>query len=74
MENVILFHEHTWGAFKQYYGTGPPCGRSVESKKQFSADGSFLSEKLEKELLLPLTDPASKTIAVFNTSSWQEKV
>jgi hypothetical protein len=42
----------------------------VESKKQFSADGSFLSEKLEKELLLPLTDPASKTIAVFNTSSW----
>ncbi|WP_185286166.1 glycoside hydrolase family 38 C-terminal domain-containing protein [Chryseobacterium indologenes] len=70
-KNVILFHEHTWGAFNSITAPDLPfVADQWKVKKQFSADGSFLSEKLEKELLLPLTDPASKTIAVFNTSSW----
>ncbi|AZB20584.1 glycoside hydrolase [Chryseobacterium indologenes] len=70
-KNVILFHEHTWGAFNSITAPDLPfVADQWKVKKQFSADGSFLSEKLEKELLLPLTDPASKTIEVFNTSSW----
>ncbi|RXM52109.1 MULTISPECIES: glycoside hydrolase family 38 C-terminal domain-containing protein [unclassified Chryseobacterium] len=69
--NVILFHEHTWGAFNSITAPDLPfVADQWRVKRQFSLDGNSLSENLEKELLQPLTDPSSKTIAVFNTSSW----
>lgn len=69
--NVILFHEHTWGAFNSITAPDLPFVKDQwQVKKQFSLDGSSLADKLEKELLQPITDPASKTIVVFNTSSW----
>ncbi|WPO90826.1 glycoside hydrolase family 38 C-terminal domain-containing protein [Chryseobacterium sp. HR92] len=69
--NVILFHEHTWGAFNSITAPDLPfVADQWKVKRQFSLDGNSLAEKLEKELLQPLTDPSSKTIAVFNTSSW----
>ena len=69
--NVILFHEHTWGAFNSITAPDLPfVADQWKVKRQFSLDGNSLSEKLENELLQPLTDLSSKTIAVFNTSSW----
>lgn len=69
--NVILFHEHTWGAFNSITAPDLPFVTDQwQVKKQFSLDGSSLANKLEAELLQPLTDPASSTITVFNTSSW----
>ncbi|MDR6463990.1 glycoside hydrolase family 38 C-terminal domain-containing protein [Chryseobacterium sediminis] len=69
--NVILFHEHTWGAFNSITAPDLPfVADQWKVKRQFSLDGNSLAEKLEKELLQPLTDSSSKTIAVFNTSSW----
>lgn len=69
--NVILFHEHTWGAFNSITAPDLPFVKDQwQVKKQFSTDGSSLTNKLEADLLKPITNPASKTIAVFNTSSW----
>ncbi|WP_246008745.1 glycoside hydrolase family 38 N-terminal domain-containing protein [Chryseobacterium lactis] len=69
--NVILFHEHTWGAFNSITAPDLPfVADQWKVKKQFSLDGSSLAEKLEKELLQPLANSTSNTIAVFNTSSW----
>ncbi|ASK31460.1 glycoside hydrolase [Chryseobacterium sp. T16E-39] len=69
--NVILFHEHTWGAFNSITAPDLPFVKDQwQVKKQFSLDGSSLADKLETNLLQPITNPASKTIAVFNTSSW----
>ncbi|REC48888.1 glycoside hydrolase [Chryseobacterium pennipullorum] len=69
--NVILFHEHTWGAFNSITAPDLPfVADQWKVKKQFSSDGSSMAAELEEKLLQPLKDPASKTIAVFNTSSW----
>ncbi|EOR31354.1 glycoside hydrolase family 38 N-terminal domain-containing protein [Elizabethkingia meningoseptica] len=69
--NVILFHEHTWGAFNSITAPDLPFATDQwKVKKQFSLDGSTLANKLEADLLQPLTDPASNIIAVYNTSSW----
>lgn len=69
--NVILFHEHTWGAFNSITAPDLPFVKDQwQVKKQFSLDGNSLANQLETELLQPMTKPASKTIAVFNTSSW----
>ncbi|MBK1894513.1 glycoside hydrolase [Chryseobacterium sp. YIM B02567] len=69
--NVILFHEHTWGAFNSITAPDLPFVKDQwQVKKQFSTDGSSLANKLEADLLKPMTNLASKTIAVFNTSSW----
>ncbi len=69
--NVILFHEHTWGAFNSITAPDLPfVADQWKVKKQFSLDGNTLANKLEADLLQPLTDPASNIIAVYNTSSW----
>ena len=69
--NIILFHEHTWGAFNSITAPDLPFVKDQwQVKKQFSLDGSSMTNKLQTELLQPLTDPTSKSIAVFNTSSW----
>lgn len=69
--NVILFHEHTWGAFNSITAPDLPFVKDQwQVKKQFSLDGSSITQQLEKDLLQPLSVTGSKTIAVFNTSSW----
>ncbi|KMQ65227.1 glycoside hydrolase [Chryseobacterium angstadtii] len=71
-KNVILFHEHTWGAFNSITAPDLPFVTDQwKVKKQFSSDGNILANQLEEDLLKPITSPASKTIAVFNTSSWK---
>lgn len=69
--NVILFHEHTWGAFNSI--TAPDLPFVIDQwkvKKQFSLDGNTLAHTLEEDLLKPISGSSSKNIAVFNTSSW----
>lgn len=69
--NVILFHEHTWGAFNSITAPDLPFVKDQwQVKKQFSLDGSSITHQLEKDLLQPITVSGSSTIAVFNTSSW----
>jgi alpha-mannosidase len=70
--NVIMFHEHTWGAHNSI--TEPDVPFVTEQwriKKQFMLDGDEQINTLEKNLLQPLSDSQSKKIAVFNTSSWK---
>jgi alpha-mannosidase len=70
--NIILFHEHTWGAHNST--TEPDVPFVTEQwriKKQFMLDGEEQINTLEKNLLQPLSNPQSKKIAVFNTSSWK---
>ncbi len=70
--NIIMFHEHTWGA---YNSTSEPDLHFVQEqwriKKQFMLDGDTEVKTIEQEILEPITNPASKRIAVFNTSSWK---
>ncbi|WP_106529976.1 glycoside hydrolase family 38 C-terminal domain-containing protein [Chitinophaga niastensis] len=70
--NVIMFHEHTWGA---YNSTTEPDVPFVTAqwriKKQFMSDADAQVTHLEKVLLQPISNPPSKKIAVFNTSSWK---
>lgn len=69
--NVILFHEHTWGAFNSITAPDLPFVTDQwKVKKQFSLDGNTLAHTLEEDLLKPITGSSSKNIAVFNTSSW----
>ncbi|WP_223607648.1 glycoside hydrolase family 38 C-terminal domain-containing protein [Chryseobacterium sp. OSA05B] len=71
-KNVILFHEHTWGAFNSITAPDLPFVTDQwKVKKQFSTDGNTLANKLEEDLLKPIISSESKTIAVFNTSSWK---
>ncbi|HSN09908.1 MAG TPA: glycoside hydrolase family 38 C-terminal domain-containing protein, partial [Hanamia sp.] len=69
--NIIMFHEHTWGA---YNSTSQPDLPFVKEqwriKKQFMLDANKEIDSLEKKLIEPITISQSKKIAVFNTSSW----
>ncbi|MCO4292585.1 hypothetical protein NF867_06910 [Solitalea sp. MAHUQ-68] len=71
-KNVIMFHEHTWGAFNSISEPDVPfVTQQWGIKKQFMLDADQQINALEKELLLPVTDQSSKKIAVFNTLSWK---
>lgn len=70
-KNILLFHEHTWGAHNSI--TQPDIPFVTEQwaiKKQFMLDAGKQINALEKNLLAAITNPGSKRIAVFNTSSW----
>jgi alpha-mannosidase len=70
--NIIMFHEHTWGAHNST--TEPDVPFVTEQwriKKQFMLDGDEQINTLEKNLFQSLGNPQSKKIAVFNTSSWK---
>jgi alpha-mannosidase len=70
--NVIMFHEHTWGAHSSI--SEPDVSFVTEQwriKKQFMQEGEEQINTLEKNLLQPLSNPQSQKIAVFNTSSWK---
>jgi len=71
-KNIILFHEHTWGAHNSI--TEPDVPFVTEQwriKKQFMLDADEEINAMEKELLQPITDGQSNKIAVFNTASWK---
>lgn len=70
--NVIMFHEHTWGAHNSI--TEPDVPFVTEQwriKKQFMLDADEQINTLEKSLFQSLNNPQSNKIAVFNTSSWK---
>ncbi|MFT3844478.1 MAG: glycoside hydrolase family 38 C-terminal domain-containing protein [Lacibacter sp.] len=71
-KNVILFHEHTWGAHNSISQPDIPfVTEQWKIKKQFMLDGDEQINALEKKLIQPVFNPDSKTIAVLNTSSWK---
>ncbi len=70
--NILMFHEHTWGAHNST--TQPDIPFVTEQwriKKQFMLDAAEQISSLEQSLLKPLHHSQSKKIAVFNTSSWK---
>lgn len=70
--NIIMFHEHTWGAYNSISQPDVPfVTEQWRIKKQFMLDADAQTTNLEKTLLQPVSDPQSKKIAVFNTSSWK---
>ncbi|MBS7255766.1 glycoside hydrolase family 38 N-terminal domain-containing protein [Flavobacterium branchiicola] len=69
--NIIMFHEHTWGAHNSI--SDPDASFVTEQwriKKQFMLDADAQINTLEKNLLETYSSNESKKIAVFNTSSW----
>lgn len=71
-KNVIMFHEHTWGAHNSI--SQPDVSFVTEQwriKKQFMVDADEEINALEKDLLQSFSDDKSKKIAVFNTLSWK---
>ncbi|MCU7548801.1 hypothetical protein OCK74_06710 [Chitinophagaceae bacterium LB-8] len=70
-KNILLFHEHTWGAHNSI--TQPDIPFVTEQwriKKQFMLDADEEINSLENSLLQQVTNPKSKRIAVINTASW----
>ncbi len=69
--NILLFHEHTWGAHNSI--SQPDIDFVTEQwkiKKQYLLDGDQQIESLQTELFQSVTAERSSKIAVFNTSSW----
>lgn len=70
--NILLFNEHTWGAYNSISEPDKPfVTEQWRIKKQYLLDGTEQVNNLEKELLQPVTNVQSKKIAVFNTLSWK---
>lgn len=71
-KNIIMFHEHTWGAHNSI--TQPDVSFVTEQwriKKQFMLDADEEINALEKKLVEPFSNPGSKKITVLNTLSWK---
>ncbi|HWI93163.1 MAG TPA: hypothetical protein VNT20_17920 [Flavisolibacter sp.] len=70
-KNILLFHEHTWGAYNSTSEPDLPfVTKQWEIKKQFMLDADAQINRIEKDLFDPITDAQSKKIVVANTSSW----
>lgn len=70
-KNILLFHEHTWGAYNSTSEPDVPfVTKQWEIKKQFMLDADAEVNRIEKKLFESITDVQSKRIAVVNTSSW----
>lgn len=74
--NVILYSEHTWGAWNS---TSDPDLANVkdqwEIKKGFADAADLLSGHLLEKAVSTKSDPnrISNTVSVFNTSSWDRE-
>ncbi len=69
--NIMMFTEHTWGAFNSISDPDLPfVTEQWQIKKNFMLDANKEINTLTDELLQPLTDTTSKKIAVINTLSW----
>jgi alpha-mannosidase len=70
-KNILLFHEHTWGAHNSISQPDLPfVTEQWDIKKQFMLDADKQIDELEENLLATITDSLSKRIAVVNTASW----
>ena len=70
-KNIIMFHEHTWGAYNSISAPDLPFVTGQWAiKKQFMLDAAKQVNVLEKDLLSTISNPQSKSIAVVNTASW----
>ncbi|MBO9632523.1 MAG: hypothetical protein J7578_05350 [Chitinophagaceae bacterium] len=71
-KNILIFHEHTWGAHNSISNPDIPfVTEQWKIKKQFMLDAASRTNELERKLLGTYSDGRSKKIAVFNTSSWK---
>ncbi|RAJ08260.1 glycosyl hydrolase family 38 [Chitinophaga skermanii] len=69
--NVLMFHEHTWGAHNSITQPGIPfVTEQWRIKKDFMLAGEQQTAALKVAVLDPLTDSSSTSIAVVNTLSW----
>ncbi|OQP63914.1 glycoside hydrolase [Niastella vici] len=70
-KNILLFHEHTWGAYNSVSEPDKPfVTEQWRIKKQFLLDAGEQIDQLETGLLNDFVQPGSKKIAVINTSSF----
>lgn len=70
-KNILLFHEHTWGAHSSISEPEAPfVTEQWRIKKQFASNADALVNKLEADLLKPLANNAYAKFAVVNTLSW----
>jgi alpha-mannosidase len=69
-KNILLFHEHTWGAHNSITEPGVPfVTEQWRIKKQFMLTADEEINTLEKTLMQPISDLQSKNIVVINTTS-----
>lgn len=69
--NILMFHEHTWGAHNSISQPDVPfVTEQWRIKKQFMLDADSILQVLSGRLFQPLTDEQSRSIAVVNTLSW----
>ncbi|WP_343745620.1 glycoside hydrolase family 38 C-terminal domain-containing protein [Chitinophaga sp.] len=69
--NVLMFHEHTWGAHNSISQPDVPfVTEQWRIKKQFMLDADSIINILSAQLFQPITDEQSRSIAVVNTLSW----
>ncbi len=70
--NVILYDEHTWGAYNSTEQPDLPFVKDQWKIKQaFALDGDVQSRKLLDEVLAGRGgEPKANAVDVFNTSSW----
>jgi hypothetical protein len=69
--NILMFHEHTWGAYNST--TEPDIPFVTEQwriKKQYMLDADSQINVIAGKLFQPMTDATSRSIAVVNTLSW----
>ena len=68
--NILLFHEHTWGAHNSISHPDLPfVTEQWRIKKQFFTDGNAQIDSLSRQLFQPFEQANSRHIAVFNTLS-----
>jgi len=69
--NIIMYDEHTWGAFCSITDPFDPFTVSQEQyKQQFALNAERLTRELEEEAVRDIHEPGSGVIDVYNTSSW----
>ncbi len=70
--NIIMFTEHTWGAFNSI--SAPDIDFVKDQwrvKRNFMTDADSIINQLTNTLMRSVADPDSRRIAVVNTLSWQ---
>ena len=59
--NIILFHEHTWGAYNSISEPDKPfVTEQWRIKKQYMLDADKQVNQIEKDVIKSVSDPASK--------------
>lgn len=70
--NIIMFTEHTWGAFNSISDPDIPFVKEQwKIKKDFMLNADKQTDSLYKNLVEKFCDTTSQTVAVVNTLSWK---